>query len=64
MRVDITTQQTIAQPIDIVSAYAADLSNAPDWYENIKSVEGVTPPPLTLGSRVAFVAKPTSRLHL
>ena len=57
MAVDVTTRLNISQPIDVVSAYAADPSNACEWYVNIKSVEWITPPPLRIGSQVAFVAK-------
>lgn len=57
MNVDVMTQIVIARPVDVVSAYAADPSNAPDWYVNIDSVEWKTPPPIRIGSQVEFVAR-------
>lgn len=54
--VDVVTGIVIKKPIEIVSAYASNPDNAPEWYVNIKSVEWETTKPLSVGSRIAFVA--------
>jgi uncharacterized membrane protein len=54
--VDVLTDVVIDRPLPAVAAYAADPANAPEWYENIRSVDWETPPPLAEGSRIAFVA--------
>jgi uncharacterized protein YndB with AHSA1/START domain len=55
--VDVRTETVIDVPRELVAAYAGDPANAPEWYANISSVEWETPPPLRVGSRVAFVAQ-------
>ena len=56
MAIDITTETVIDRPRAEVAAYAADPSNAPEWYENIQSVDWKTPPPVEVGSLMDFVA--------
>ncbi len=57
MDVDVETEVVINRPVDAVAAYAADPSNAPEWYARIDSVVWKSPPPVTHGTRVAFVAR-------
>jgi len=56
MAVDVQTEVVIDRPAGQVAAYAGDPSNAPRWYKNIESVDWKTPPPMSVGSKLAFVA--------
>jgi hypothetical protein len=56
MRVDTSTEIVIARARATVADFAADPSNVPAWYENIKSVEWKTPVAVAVGSQIAFVA--------
>jgi uncharacterized protein YndB with AHSA1/START domain len=55
--VDVRTEIDIDRPVGDVARYAADPSNAPEWYANIESAEWKTEPPLRVGTTVAFVAR-------
>jgi uncharacterized protein YndB with AHSA1/START domain len=59
--VDVLVETVIARPVAEVSAYAADPSNAPEWYVNIESADWVTEPELAVGSRVTFRARVLGR---
>jgi hypothetical protein len=55
--VDVVTEIEIARPRAEVASYAIDPDHATDWYENITAVEWNSPPPLAVGTRLAFVAR-------
>lgn len=55
--VDVLTEIMISRPRSIVAEYASNPDNAPRWYVNIRSAEWRTPPPLRVGSLIAFKAK-------
>ena len=57
MPVDVMTEIVIERPREVVAEYAADPSNAPQWYARIRSSEWLTAPPLALGTRLAFEAR-------
>jgi uncharacterized protein YndB with AHSA1/START domain len=55
--VDVSVGRIIHAPLGEVAAYAADPSNAPEWYANIESVGWRTDPPVRVGSEMDFVAR-------
>jgi polyketide cyclase/dehydrase/lipid transport protein len=56
MSVDVSSRILINRSRAVVSGYAANPDNAPEWYVNIKAVEWKTSPPVAIGSQIAFVA--------
>ena len=57
MPVDVTTDILIERPPGVVSVYACDPTNAPQWYGNLKSVDWKSEPIVHVGSKIAFVAE-------
>jgi hypothetical protein len=55
--VDVQVETVVDRAVADVAAYAADPTNAPEWYVNIKSIEWRTDPPVAVGSRMEFVAQ-------
>jgi uncharacterized membrane protein len=55
--IDVTTAIDIGRPRDLVAGYVSDPDHAPDWYANIQRVMWETEKPLTVGTRLAFVAR-------
>ena len=57
MSVDVESEIVIDRPVEEVAAYAADPTNAAEWYANIDSVEWQSSPAIEVGARAAFVAR-------
>ena len=55
--VDVLSRIEIARPRAEVAAYVLDQDTAPQWYDNIKSVEWKSPPPVEVGAQFTFVAR-------
>ena len=57
MAITVTNRIHIHQAVDVVAGYAMSPDTAPEWYENIRTVEWQTSKPLARGSRIALVAQ-------
>jgi hypothetical protein len=57
MAVDVRVEIVIECAPEVVAGYAGDPTNAPEWYSNIRSIRWQTEPPVTVGSRMDFVAR-------
>ena len=52
--VDVITTVVIDQPRSLVADYVAEPSNMPKWNVGVRSVKWKTPPPIGVGSHIAF----------
>jgi len=52
----VTTEIVIDRPPAVVASFAIHPQNVPRWYANIARAEWVTPPPMSVGTRLAFEA--------
>jgi hypothetical protein len=57
VEVSVESRIQIARPRLDVATYACDPDRATAWYRNIKEVRWESRPPLSVGSRIAFVAE-------
>ena len=57
MTVDVVTEIDIERQRDVVAAYAADPTNAPAWYVNIKSAAWIGARELAIGNAISFRAQ-------
>jgi uncharacterized membrane protein len=55
--VDVTAAIDIDRARQVVAGYVSDPDHAPDWDANIDRVTWETEKPLTIGTRLAFVAR-------
>ena len=56
MAVDTTAAITVDRPREAVAAYLRDPANDQQWIGGLRSARLLTPPPVTVGSRVERVA--------
>jgi uncharacterized membrane protein len=56
MSIDVTAEVRIRRPLAEVAAYMTDPAHDPEWIGGVREVRMETPPPLSVGSRVARVA--------
>jgi uncharacterized membrane protein len=61
--IDVGETVVIERPIDEVSAYVGDPSNAPEWCGHVATAAWETDPPMRLGSRIAFETRLLGRAH-
>ncbi|MFC5380596.1 SRPBCC family protein [Aquipuribacter nitratireducens] len=55
-RIDVASEVVVARPRPVVADFAVDPASVTRWYARIRDVRHLTPAPLEVGSRLAFVA--------
>ncbi len=53
MGIDVAAETTIQRPVEVVAAFAMSVEHDKEWIGGVKHVRQLTPPPVSVGTRVS-----------